>query len=503
MDPPAKPTAASASPLAELQRSIVARAREFEISALLDLLASLGYEAAEVAFRGHLSASPQPTLVHEVELAQPPRAHGFGSGAPAGPGVTITVNLGLTSCRSPLPSYLLRLCQQLETQHPMRELLDLLDRSLLHARLTSDQPDRMLDGWADVQRDFLRIHGLDSPMGLHWLFRHVFPELGVHVHRITDDYRVPFAAARLGYSSLGHCSFGTTSRLSVHELEVTLVSRESTLGGVSWPRIADHRIRRFVLPLLDEVCMNLTVAFLLLDRSTRARLHATSYVGYDPMWADEPDEPDEAHAVRQEPEPPAEPEPELPPARIVLYRGALPHTEPSTDELEQARELVLATGEHQHLRVQRASGSPPRWAIDGAMPRGTALDLVLRCEPSDGQAFAYDVAVCWGVRAWYTDDPFEITVTHHGLPKANVDPRHHPNLWQWLRNEARAQLADVIAIETTVLEDDERIGVELVERLIARHDAEGLSALSLSRRTPQERWDEAAWQRFLQWSEDQ
>lgn len=480
MNLPVDTTTRGPRTVGELELRIKARIREFELSALLDLLASIGYDPAEIELRGHPSASPQPTMIHDIEISGPPLrgVRPFPPSAARAPietRVTITVNLGLLSCRSPLPSYLLRMCEQLDTSDPMLELMRALDRPLLHTRLTSDLPDRLLPGWDDVRRDFLRIHGLDSPLGLHWLFRHVFPELGVHVHRVTDDYRVPFDPARLGSSVMGRCAFGNTSRITVFELEVTLVSAEPTLGRAPWPRVAEHRIRRFVLPLLDEVCMTLTVSFVLLDRSSYARLAPTSYVGYDPM------------VVRLD-----ETAASLPPARIVLHRGALPHTEPSTEELEDA------TAVPQRLELE------PRWVRRRAAstsPSGGVEALSLIHAAAAGRRYTYDVEVRWGARAWYLEEPFEITVTYEGMPKADADPRHHANLWQWLRDQARTQVANRIADEVTALEPEDRVGLALVDRLIDEGDAEGLYALLWSKRTPQERWDDAAWQRFVAWSE--
>lgn len=492
MDLPADATARASYDLGELELRIKSRIREFELSALLDLLASIGYDPGDIELRGHLGSSPQPGMVHDIEISGPPLrgvrpSPPLATRRPVAARVVLTVNLGLLSCRSPLPSYLLRMCQELETADPMLELLRALDRSLLHTRLTSDLPDRLLAGWDDVHRDFLRIHGLDSPLGLHWLFRSVFPELEAHVHRITDDYRVPFDPARLGTSSLGRCAFGNTSRITVFDVEVTLIAAEPTLGHVPWPLIAARRIRRLVLPLLDEVCMNLTVAFVLLDRSAHARLLPTSYLGYDPMAVvGEGGEPGGAPRL---PEAGAMP---LPPARVVLYRGALPYTEPSTDELEQA----MAAGE----RLERE----PRWMrrrSSSSPADGGAEVLSLVYTTSAGRRHAYDVEVRWGVRAWYGEEPFQVRVTHDGMPKADVDPRHHPNLWQWLRDEARGLLANRISDEVTALEPDDRVGLALIARLIDEGDPEALHALFLSRHTPQERWEDAAWQRFSEWRE--
>ena len=160
--------------LAEIEQKIVERIREFEVTALLELLASIGHGPDDIAFRAYRVSGPQPTLLHEIEF--PPRRPGTASAR-----VLITVNLGLLSCRSPLPSYFQRLLGDIETSDPVLELIDVLDRSLLHTRLTWDHRERALAMWDMTRRNFLRIFGLDSPLGLDWLFRRVFPELGVEV----------------------------------------------------------------------------------------------------------------------------------------------------------------------------------------------------------------------------------------------------------------------------------------------------------------------------------
>src|SRR3954466_1936598 len=73
--------------LALLQRAIRARARDFEIAALLDLLATLGYRPGDIFFRGHVTETPQPTLVHHIVFADL-------EGDLAGPAPGLAVDLG-------------------------------------------------------------------------------------------------------------------------------------------------------------------------------------------------------------------------------------------------------------------------------------------------------------------------------------------------------------------------------------------------------------------------
>lgn len=312
-----------------LRQAICARARDFEIAPLLDVLATMGYRPGDIHFRGHASEGPQPTLIQRIEF-------GDGAGAPGGAGielgslaeltadraaaaiaapprVTITVNLGLLSCRSPLPSYFQHLLRDDVIQEPLVELLGIIDRQLLRMRMVCDRPDHLVAPWHEVTADLLRIHGLDSLVGLGWLFRHVFPELASTVERTSEQLRVPSPSARLGSSALGSACLGPVTRIDVHDFLVTLRCEDSLLHpGVPWPHEAERRLRAIVFPALAPVCMNLTIVLELDDDRALARLAdgpgpaRDSYLGIDPLGR--PDAPD------------------LPVRRIVLYHGLLPRS---------------------------------------------------------------------------------------------------------------------------------------------------------------------------------
>ncbi|HEX8110468.1 MAG TPA: hypothetical protein VF516_22200, partial [Kofleriaceae bacterium] len=316
MTPRPAPRALPPRDLTSLQRAICARARDFEIAALLDLLATLGYRPGDVTFCGHVAETPQPTLVHRIEFADLEgglTGPGFGASVDLGslteivappPGllrpprrtggrtspVTVTVNLGLLSCRSPLPSYFQHLLRDTALQEPLAELLRIVDRNLLRARLTCDRPERIVEAWDDITSDLVRIHGLDSLIGLSWLFRHVFPELPAIVERTSDELRVPYAAARLGFSALGSACLGASTRIDVHDFQVTLRAGESLLRpGVPWLHEVDRRLRTTVFPALEPVSMNLTIVLELADDRAFAMLRddrpppRESYIGMDPL----------------------------------------------------------------------------------------------------------------------------------------------------------------------------------------------------------------------------
>jgi len=460
---------ASGDLLDALEARITGRIREFEVPALLDLLASIGYGPDSLEFRGHLASGPQPTLLHAIAFP----ARRLAAHDPAK--VVITVNLGLLSCRSPLPSYFKRFLCDMDTRDGVLEILEILDRSLLHARLTCDRPGRGPDDWDETRRDFIRSFGLDSPIGLSWLFRQIFPELGVVVRRIDDQRAVPFIGASLGFGKLGQCSFGRLTRVGVHDLEVALICEEAHFHGTTtWVAEGDRRLRSVIFPLLDEVCLSLTVIFVLLDRGARARLSANSYAGYDPMWAV-----DDHDAGRPDP-----------PGRVQLYRGALPREEPDTGGLEQvlAEELGAELRIDRYARAQAIADSP-----------GQAFELPL-VYVGPGQRHEYRAIVQWGARAWYRDEPHAIELRCEGVVKSPCSRRDHPRLWARLRDQARGRIADRLTHEVMATIDSERVTLALVETLIADGEFEKLYAMVWSEAAPIEAWEDEAWRRFSAWS---
>ena len=568
MTPRPAPRATPPRDLHALKQAICARARDFEIAPLLDLLATMGYRPGDVYFRGHVTEAPQPTLLHHIEFADledplagpaprsgpavdlgsivelaaeppartdrhtavttpaagaarardhaearlpaarpgPPRRHpagvssgqgvagpqprdrsialGHRAGGPAQ--VTVTVNLGLLSCRSPLPSYFQHLLRDASIHEPLVELLQIIDRNLLHARLTCDRPEHIVGQWDEITGDLLRIHGLDSLVGLSWLFRHVFPELPAMVERTSEQLRVPYSSARLGLSDLGSACLGAVTRIDVHDFQVTLRCEDSLLRpGVPWLHEVDRRLRTIVFRALEPVCMNLTVILELDDDRAVATLRddrgpqRDSYLGQDPLGR-----PGDAGA---------------PARRVILYHGLLPRDLPDTDELEaalaaQARVTVTAPAPAGRARAAPLGGEDTEDTQIYAAPSGDCeLALVLEL---GGQVHRYQATVRWGVRAWFRDEPYAIELRCDHLAQAAPTAHHHPQLWSLLRNHARRSLSAALATATLAYYDAAAVTDAMVADLIARGEDAALYALlggGIASDVPR-----AAWERFVQ-----
>jgi hypothetical protein len=253
------------------------RAHDFDVPALLDRLASLGFQGADVELRSRRSTVCQGRVVHAVGLD--PAAHR----------VTVDVNLGLLAASSPLPSYFLQAIDELDsddlTSDERLELVRLLDHHLLRERFASLYPERDAglsggEGWEETKALLASQLGLASPSSLHWLFASVFPELTVLVRRGRAGRQVPSEAVRLGQSRLGSGSFGGRAEVGTGTIEVTLGGGDTpAASGLTWPAEARRRLEDQVLPVLGDRAAQVTVWLALDEPVEPFQLAAVSSLG--------------------------------------------------------------------------------------------------------------------------------------------------------------------------------------------------------------------------------
>ncbi len=291
-----------------VERAVKARIREFEVTPLLSLLQHLGYGPSSIRFRGHPATSPQGSFVHDIDFI----AAGDGIAA----FVVLTLNLGLVSCRGPLPSYFRKMLADTEKRRLLLPLLDEVDHSLLAARTASYRAESLVREWEAMKRDLLAVSGLRSMATLHWLFERIYPELDVRVLAGASDRRIAAAKAYLGDAELGTSAMGAYALVPSRALEVTL-----TVSGIyedeqpSWLDECRRRLFEEILPRLAGTSLHLSVALLRRPHLHDAQFDDASYLSVDPLAA----APDRA-APRGRPRT----------SRMTLFRGVVPSGEPGS-----------------------------------------------------------------------------------------------------------------------------------------------------------------------------
>ncbi|ATB33997.1 hypothetical protein [Melittangium boletus] len=256
-----------------LERRIRERIRSFDIPALLAVLEASGYADAEIEYRGQRTTVHQSHLVHDIAFIHEPDKR-----------VIITVNMGLLSAQSPLPSFLMQTMDQLDHDR-LERFIGYFDHLLLRdcfAGLYPEREESLLPGWRQAERDRLRLLRPTCPSTLHWLFSKVFPEVELSVRREVRQQRLPARELRMGASALGEGdSMGGFASIPTGGVEVKIHCDEPRASnGVLWAEEALRRFNEELSPLLSETVLMLTVILVLRDQESVLRLARDSPLGY-------------------------------------------------------------------------------------------------------------------------------------------------------------------------------------------------------------------------------
>jgi hypothetical protein len=198
----------------------------------------------------------------------------------------ITVNLGLLSPQSPLPSFFFKAMDQ--TAHDkLEDFLGYFDHHLLRARLEGHSPERdeTLVGDKDVAEDRLQLLRPKCPSSLHWLCTRIFPEAEVKVRRTTQWRSFPSAGLRLGSATLGvGAAVGGFATIPQSGMEISLYLDDPLAGdGTPWALEARRRLDGQLLPRLSVGALFLTVTLILRGTLSHASLKSGSHLAYDPL----------------------------------------------------------------------------------------------------------------------------------------------------------------------------------------------------------------------------
>lgn len=266
--------------LSDVEKKIMARARDFDLQALYRLLLQLGYPKERIWFESNPDDSTGSGIVHAVRFVGNPS-----------PLVRITVNTGLLGENSPLPSYFFALLEQARGPEPFFDFIHFFDHKLIHNLLLATNPELnefVYGDWEQVQASYVRMLGRSSVCVLHWLFQLYLPELVVRVERMQKRRTTSEHGFETGRSSLdGSGVIGEKMEYQESGFAVTLIAADPTHpGGKAWPLQALERISKSILPQLEDMHRPLRVEMVLPDNTRFARLDGRGYLGFDRL-ADE------------------------------------------------------------------------------------------------------------------------------------------------------------------------------------------------------------------------
>lgn len=217
--------------------------------------------------------SPGPTAVHEVEFR--PDA------------VVVTLNLGLFSSTTPLPSYFYEWLSGANPVPGLEAILGVLDDQLLRDRaegaVVTESP-RLLAEAPALRKNLFQLARPASAGTLRWLFATTFPELGVSLSRAGVHRALSIDELRLGYARLGHTAMGGEADFLTPGYDVFLATGESTTWrGEPWPHEARRRLEERVFPALEDTAVDLRIFIFDFEGSMRLSLIRGSTFGFDAL----------------------------------------------------------------------------------------------------------------------------------------------------------------------------------------------------------------------------
>lgn len=260
----------------KIQEKISGRLHDFDIISLLRLLFYLGYSPEDITFKSYNSLCSQAGLIRKIRFVTHPSSS-----------VVITLDMGLLSAQSPLPSYFQKNIERsLIDVKAFYEFIGCFDHLLMSEFFKCVYPELNLNPVFEVdalKSTMIRMLDLRSCTTLDWIYRLVFPELEVCIEKAAVLRQVSMVPLTLGRAILGeNAVFGDQTKIMVSGRRVTLyASEELTDTGDPWPREIKNRLRLQVFPILRTIGLDIEVSLVIMSQKQWAKLHQETYLGYD------------------------------------------------------------------------------------------------------------------------------------------------------------------------------------------------------------------------------
>lgn len=258
------------------QQRVQQQARRFDLPALFDVLAWLGYSRDEITLKSHYSTLQQSAVVESVSFAPPPARK-----------VTIAVNLGWLGPQTALPVYFRAYLEQ-DRGDLTEAFLSFFSQVLLQAGVDSSFPERQpryFRDFAGTRAQLRSLLGVRSLSTIHWVFAQTFPEAETCVQRTVLSRPLRNRGMVLGSWQIGDgMSCGGLAQVPVAATAVTLYCNEPSDGlGTPWAQEAERRLHRECFPALASPGLFLRVHLVIRDQTSFMVLQNRQYLGYEAL----------------------------------------------------------------------------------------------------------------------------------------------------------------------------------------------------------------------------
>lgn len=260
------------------RRIISERAVRFSLGALMDALHELGYHSEQIEFRSHATQTHQAAVVSSVAWSDAPQRR-----------VIVTLNLGLLSSQSLLPSYF-RAALDAQHEGTLTDFLNFFAHRLLRGSVEAQFPERdpsLFSDFSQTVRQLRSLLGIRSLSTVHAVFSQLYPELEVSIARTTLQRPVRTRGVQVGSWAIGNGAvLGAVAFVPVSAISIKLLSDEAITGnGTPWAKEASERLSKYVFPLLARHGVYLEVSLILRDQRSFMVLRPNQFLGYSPLYS--------------------------------------------------------------------------------------------------------------------------------------------------------------------------------------------------------------------------
>jgi hypothetical protein len=219
----------------ELLESLTANAPRYELGAVLKVLFRCGFDWEDIRFEGIRELDgPRGAFVRQVRIETRVTRLAI-----------IGVNSGLLAPSSPLPEYFKAFARRLPDPDPFISFLGFWDSLQLAALAFAGVPRLSVGRDGLLGKSYRARLRLGSGMGLHWLFRSLFPELRVEVVPAGFARSGRGHRARVGATLDGRLVLGAEFADRRAGFRVRLYADEAACEGVAdWELEAQRRLER-------------------------------------------------------------------------------------------------------------------------------------------------------------------------------------------------------------------------------------------------------------------
>jgi hypothetical protein len=219
----------------KLLASLTAHAPRYELGAVVKVLFRCGFDWHSIRFEGLRELDgPRGSFVRQVRIETRVARLAI-----------IGVNSGLLGPSSPLPEYFKAFARRLPDPDPFVSFLGFWDSLQLAGLAFAALPRLSVGRDGLLGKSYRARLRLGSAMGLHWLFRSLFPELGVEVEPAAFARSGRGHRARVGATLDGRLVLGAEFSDRRAGFRVRLHADEAACEGVSdWELEAQRRLER-------------------------------------------------------------------------------------------------------------------------------------------------------------------------------------------------------------------------------------------------------------------